>query len=243
MSSSERYNTSQTNDASSNSWDCLTDESYDDHPDYARVFYDPIAERKDTQRRKVAAAFSNMVNGYPNMSPLTYDDVDIPQDTYDNLLEDISNNAITMEQKKYFISCIVPPTDPRGGGIARVDSRLNDPRERRILGYMTSGAAGFNNTNLVSSQSISSFIDAYPTPIDFDDTSASFLDMIERMNGYAKRKTYEKAIDSFRHKIYGKQEEYWQAYKAIEEDAKARQAAKNNQYQDVHSPRDGGYVY
>lgn len=225
------------NTPTSSPWD-----NYDESQSARLIETDPVDEKKAVQTRKLVYAFTYMIDGHPNMKPLTQIDVEVPDEAYEKAMDDMAYDRITPSQKREFISQITPPTKDRRLGndpISATMSRLDNPRERRILGYMTSGVSGFNNANNLQADSLQSFVNSEPTPMDFDQRSEAFLDMIERNNGSKKRATYEAAMDSFRHKVYGKQQEYWDIYKTLEGEARARRAAAENGYQDIHYPRSG----
>lgn len=103
-----------------------------------------------------------------------------------------------------------------------VFSNIDSKHELRILGMFTGGEDGFNHYGELSPGAVEAFLSKYATPIEFDAESNSFLNMIERNNGKQKREQYEVAMESFKAKVYGKRQEYWEQMKLLRAEAAAR---------------------
>ena len=185
---------------------------------------------KERQERKIISALAYGSDGHIKASVLEAPDVEPPKSAWDKVLDGLADGSIPASQKYELISSVAAPTQHENGP-AEVDSSLDNIRERRILGFMSAGVEGYQNVQSVGSENVSDFVSRYPTPIEFDRQSKPFLDLIERDNGPEKRKMYESAMESFKHKVYGEQYEYWQRLQELEAAASARQSTKSGESQ------------
>ena len=110
------------------------------------------------------------------------------------------------------MDAIAAPTDAPHG-INQVMNSLRTKHELRILAEM--GGAGFDNWDRVDEYSLRQFVDRFPSPADFDSVGNEFVDMIGRVNGSEKRTQYAAAMQSFKHKVYGEKQTYWEQMQAI----------------------------
>lgn len=94
----------------------------------------------------------------------------------------------------------------------------NSLRQERILALATD--LEWENADAVSVEQLNQFWTKFPTPIEFEPHAEWFLGEIEKGNDVKKREEYAQAMDEFCHGVYGKQYEYYQAMKALREEAK-----------------------
>ena len=198
----------------SNGWENMGNPNAAQNADYERE--NQQEKERARQERKVVAAFAYGQEGHPDLSIINYSDVNVNQDMYDAVIAGMAQGTITRSHEREFLNAIKAPNDFTNGS-AKVMSQLSSKHEKRILADMTN--VGFNNWQNVSENDINDFMRYYPTPIDFNSTAENFLNSIERDNNAAKRREYENAMADFRHKIYGKREEYWWSIKNLEDAA------------------------
>ena len=205
----------------------------------ARAKQEAIAQREEANRlrreRKLIAAFAYRQGEQSDTSFLNQYDVRISNEMRNAVVADMASGAITRTQEKELLECIALPSDFQGG-FPKTMSKLGTKHEKRILARMSS--AGFSNWNRVSEANLQEFLYQYPTPMDFDNAAQAFIDEIEYQNGPQKRSEYEEAMASFRKKVYGKREDYWQCIRGLENEAYQYNANKAN---GVGTPQRTGY--
>ena len=179
----------------------------------------------ERQQRKIIAAFALGQDGHPDLSPISEHDVQVDEDARKAVIADMAHGKITRSSEREYLEGIARPFDLKDGPYKTMSS-LSSKHEMRILTTMTD--TGFSNWQRASEQDLRVFLRKYPTPIDFEGTAKFFLDDIERDNGAGKRQEYEQAMADFKHKVYGKQEEYWTRIKALEDEANAHNVRKMN---------------
>ncbi len=109
-----------------------------------------------------------------------------------------------------------------------------DKHQKRILGYMTGMKWG--NHDYTSGRNVTNFLDRYPTPMDFEQTSGEFLQIILDRNGEQKAQEYAEAMEEFQLRMYGKKYEYYKAMQELHKEAAEqgleakRERAKNGRF-------------
>lgn len=109
-------------------------------------------------------------------------------------------------------------------------SLSHDKHQKRILTYMT--GEEWNNYNNTSGANVGNFLKTYPTPIDFENDSTRFLEIIKRDNGEGKFQEYCEAMEKFKNNIYGKKYEYYKVIQDFHREAEV-QSSFNTQEQVV----------
>ncbi|MBR3322492.1 protein serine/threonine phosphatase 2C family protein, partial [Candidatus Saccharibacteria bacterium] len=150
-----------------------------------------------------------------NLSVIGDHDAPVSERDRRSVISDMARGKITRTAERELLQGIRRPIDITG--VSEVISRLDSKHEMRILTSMT--PTGFDNWQDASERDLQSFLRRYPTPMDFESTAEDFLNDIERSNSVEKRREYEKAMSDFKHKIYGKQQDYWLRMKDIEKEA------------------------
>lgn len=179
--------------------------------------YVKIAD-SERQKRKILGAFALGINGHINVDALNQHDVTMSREDRDSVIDWMASGQIGGAQKRELLSRIWGPMQSIDNA-GNVVSTLNTKHEKRILASM--GSVGFNNWQSVGAGDMRTFIERYPTPMDFQATSDSFLDDIERNNGPDKRAEYEVAMSSFKNKVYGKKQEYWDRMRELDQEVDA----------------------
>lgn len=196
--------------------------------EHARYDKTEAARQKDLrQQRKIIAAFLSGKNGEPNYDIISERDVDLPQGGREEFLDQIRNGIIQLADENKLIRAIESPVTKFG--LEGVGKRFTDKHEFRILGQMSAGVEGFRNWQHLNLDNLRGFLERYPLPSDFERDSVGFLAGIEAMNGKQKRDEYEQAMRSFKQKVYGKRYEYWEQFKALNNEAySSKQTARHN---------------
>ncbi len=112
-----------------------------------------------------------------------------------------------------------------GDARKKVDGIRGHRQEQRILA--TSTGIAFDDYESVGPDQVRGFVDEYPTPMDFEETSSNFLDMIRRNNSPEKYQEYLQSMDSFQRKIYGRKYSY---YLASKEEQQEQQPRRHERY-------------
>ena len=197
-----------------NKWESTADVPYAGNKKEAEKSAEQLDDER--QQRKILAAYALGEKSYGSI--ISFKEPNVGDDVLEKGMERVANGQVPLSEKKAFLSRILSPIYHEANHQNVVDS-LETKHQQRILGYF--GTAGFGGYDNISAKDIKTFRDQYPTPADFEDSSANFLNMIERHNGEQKRKEYERAMDAFKHKVYGKQYEYWNQMKEIDKIAGA----------------------
>ena len=172
-------------------------------------------ENAARQQRKLIGVF---VTGDGSL----FDQHDININNYDSVrrgvLDKIRSGKIGSKEERAVIGSIKSPIQHVGAAV--VCGRLEDKRELKILGAMVGEDENSEKwSELRAVGNLRYFIDKYPTPVDFEGESASFLAQIKAMNGPKEYAEYKKVMDGFKKKVYGKQQEYWEQMKALNAEA------------------------
>ena len=179
-----------------------------------------MRQNAERQQRKIISMMANERNGRVDVSPLYFRDATVSSGMRDMVLDGYNSGRFGGIEEHQILSYIKDPVHidgPEG-----VFSSINSKHELRILGMFTGGKDGFDHCDELSPKAVKSFLAKYATPMEFDSECNDFLDMIERKNDKQKREQYEVAMESFKSKIYGKRQEYWEQMKLLRAEAAAR---------------------
>lgn len=124
----------------------------------------------------------------------------------------LTDESFVHGQLRNTISKIRPPYETKSNEEIFVPIFQNKHMSR-ILAANTE--IGFENYQKITSAQIHDFLDNYPSPIDFEDASNSFLKNIGQQNSPEEYQEYLGAMHEFKHRIYGKQQEYWDQAKLL----------------------------
>ena len=175
-----------------------------------RYVYDQNEARRlgaERQERKTVAAllYGNEYLGYP--------DVQLNNGDEERLLSEMRSGRVGENEERGMLLAIRDPIAQFGAD--RVTMGISGDKHRsRILAQMS--GRGFENWQTVDSQDLMRFMQRFPTPLDFEETSEDFLDILGRTNSAQKVAEYRLAMDEFKQGVYGKRQEYWERIKALE---------------------------
>ena len=122
----------------------------------------------------------------------------------DTLIKKIADGSVTVDDERMLLGRIASPVDRSSVGDV-ASTIVKNSHERKILSYVSSLDLGRFDSSYVSS-----FMDKFPTPIDFEKTKASFLNSIKINNSREKYQEYVRDMDQFCKDIYGKRQEYYE---------------------------------
>lgn len=97
------------------------------------------------------------------------------------------------------------------------DEMAGDERQKRILGYMT--GMKWNTHDHASGKNVAYFLKRYPTPVDFEQPSEEFLQMILDYNDEKIAQEYADEMEEFQLRMYGKKYEYYRAMEELHKEA------------------------
>lgn len=167
----------------------------------------------ERQQRKILAAMALSHDGKIDTSALDNYDVEMDDNVRSEIIDKMSAGEYGESLERQILEYIPGPVDRNGA--ESVSLSLSSERERELLETMTYGAG-----------SVAAFLAHYPTPMDFEDSSAGYLELVEEAQGADVRRHYESAMDSLKQKIFGKKQEYWKQMQAL--NAEAARAKKNH---------------
>ena len=195
------------------------------------------------RRRKILVCYALGEDSFPDV--ISESNAKLVDDYRDDLLERIANGTISEGLKVRLLLGVKTPLDRddleypealREDGaykdsdmLRQISAERLDPNklqpvfgslsknEKRILSFMTQ--KGFNNWANTDAGSIRDFMGRYFTPKHFEKDSNNFLDGVERRLGQEQRAKFEGIIESFKHKIYGEQYDYYKQMEALEDEA------------------------
>jgi len=96
---------------------------------------------------------------------------------------------------------------------------IDDRQVKAIMAQFTLGNMTYREK--VSPSEIKSFYELFPSPIDFDSSSANFIKELGRVNSPEKTAEYEAAMQKFKDIIYGKQQQYFDQIQSLKAEASA----------------------
>lgn len=128
--------------------------------------------------------------------------------------EMLSNDSFVHNHLRDTINKIRPPY--QNNSFEEIFTSISrDKHMSRILANST--GIGFNNYRNIAPSQIKGFLQLYPSPIDFEDASTNFLKRIGQQNPSEKYQEYLNSMYEFKHRIYGKQQDYWDQAKLLRE--------------------------
>ena len=175
-----------------------------------------LSPNEARQRRKLEAFY--LTNGDRSYI-FDHKDVRIDRSGEEKVKEILVNGQFSVNRERELLSDIKGPVDQYGEDRIYDERISGNKHEQRILASMT--GTEWNRYNEVSGENVARFVERFETPMDFEEESQKFLDMIRRANGDQKYEEYLSAMESFKRKIYGKKQEYWEGMKALHAEAEA----------------------
>lgn len=157
-----------------------------------------IAKKQQDKLIRALISHDYAVLGHP--------EVNVPDEERNKFYRMVSNGQIGRADFAGIIASIKGPLELEGAE-ATFAKVATDNYKKRILAYMS--GLGFDNYEQVRSETITDFLEKYPTPDSFLSSREDFLNAIKRSNPEQKYEEYKKAMDEFSASIYGKKEEYY----------------------------------
>lgn len=200
-------------------------------------FEDPEQLHIKNQCRKVLLACAFGAEGKVDSSQIVKTDKEIEKEgpiddeAMDALLGAWANGEIgTNAQRRDMMTRIIGPLHEPSGDW-RTSAEADQIREglcaqaREIVGQLDRqpkrilsnfSPTGFEHAQNVGGADLRFFLRKFPTPMDFEEPGAKFLDNIRRANSPEKAAEYERAMESFQSSVYGRKYEYWKRIKEID---------------------------
>lgn len=197
----------------------------------------------ERQRRKLAATMLTGIfyqgpdRGQRMESLISAHDVKINNEQYNSLVDMMAKGQVGRTQGQEVISMIRRPVDQYG--VSDVFARLNavDQRTgntektkhmRRILGNFSD--TGFDRYNETNASSVAVFLNRFPDAMSFDVEADRFLRSINNpQNSPQKVASYFEAMTDFKRLMYGKEQEYMDQFKVMEQQAAVRKTELERQ--------------
>ena len=209
--------------------------------DLAEVqFNDAEKAKSERQQRKILAAFSACeYGGHFDESVINQPDVVMTDAIFNDAMSLFANNRISRSEIKSFLTKVTGPMQAEGFSENLAD-KLSTEDEFRIMAFMS--GSKMDAWKNISPDNIELFAKKYPTPIDFEHDSRVFLDIVKANSGPEEFAQYEKAMESFKNKVYGKKQEYWKQIQEIQDFAFMHRAQFPEKERSAEwQPGDSGY--
>ena len=145
--------------------------------------------------------------------------ISVSDDERASVLADLSDGKIGPEEESAILREIVSPVHNPDVGPDGVFERLSSRQEKRILADF--GGLDFYHPEETTPETVAALVSKYPTPVEFEKAEANFLEDIRQNNSDKKYREYLSAMTEFKTKVYGKREEYHEAFESLSARANA----------------------
>ncbi len=188
--------------------------------------------KADRQQKEIIASLL-LGNGGVDLSPFDPNrgQINMGEDARQDYLDKVVNREIGDDQYRQLLSNIndetldapvVPGMDPLVVKAKRATDTFSSAYEWAILrGVMTGhipnmehGIAGSNS----DIDRLSNFYQHFQTPLDFERVSDAFMGKVRVEQG-SEYANFQKKMESFKKKVYGRKQEYWDQIKALRDEA------------------------
>lgn len=133
----------------------------------------------------------------------------------------INNRTFDSAAESQLLQGIALPSQIRGSSPEQVFRQIDDRHSRRILAFMNHLPDDQQGLANISSANLETFLEHYPTPVEFAEPAAEMLERIRLHNPPAKYQDYLQDMANFAHRVYGKRQEYHQAFQNLRAQAAA----------------------
>lgn len=139
----------------------------------------------------------------------------------------LNDGQLTTADEHALLQSLTAPVHFKNG-FTKVYANLGSDYEQTILAFASGNGFGSNIPTTISD--VETAFNQYPTPIEFQAVENAFLNNIHNVPGLPPEEVakYQKAVDSFKNKIYGKRQQYHEAWQKLEQEAKSHQAHLQN---------------
>lgn len=174
------------------------------------------------QQCKIIACLTGLSgSGEPDSEFLKDSYVVITNAARERFLDRACSDKDWKDKERWLLNEIMSPT--QRAGFEGVQGWLKDnEHELKILCAAIDREGSFDNWQNMGVEDLRFFVSKYPTPMDFEEASAEFLEGIGSVNRREKFDEYKRAMNSFKRKVYGKQQEYWEQMKVLDGEADNR---------------------
>lgn len=146
-----------------------------------------------------------------------------------------NNGQLTPSHESQLLQTIASPMHAENGGFEKTFAKLDSAHERSILAFAS--GRGFNNRDQTDISDLQTVLNKYPTPVEFQVVENELLDSIRRApnNPPEKVAEYQKDLEEFKRKFYGKRQEYHEAWQKLGQEARADQASQQRFIEQMQS--------
>ena len=203
------YNSSNSapNNNASSEWDSLQEVAFNQiNP--SKDALDLVTPSKRQQDKLVKAIVTNNPKIFAQPTANTY-----PSERQ-YVAEMLTNDSFIRNHLRNTISKIRPPYQVKSA--TEIFSPISNDNSMLYILASSTDTDYYSHQNNSPSQ-INNFLQKYPSPIDFEDTSTDILKSIGKNNPPEVYQAYLGSMHEFKHRIYGKQQEYWDQAKLLRE--------------------------
>lgn len=212
-----------------NAWDDIKpSDDFGNQAKIASAEANELLQQRERQERKIISSF---LHGYGELSQ---PDATVSEQERQLVYDALAQYTISPEQKSELLAQIVTPVDRSPEDT--IDT-MQDEHERRILGYLS--GTGFEYWQATSIYDLQNTLARFPTPYELRATEQEFLENIRTHSSPQKYAEYQQAMDSFKHKLYGKRLEYYNAMESLQSKADQSQAiatSRTQVFDSYHQP-------
>lgn len=164
----------------------------------------------------------------------------VTESDHTKVFELINSGKFTADQESAILRNIKAPDTAHGGSPEQVFRSLDNRHSRRILAYVNNIPDTAANLQQISSAEVSSTLQHYPTPIEFAQAAESFMQRLQATNTPEKCQEYARDLAFFQHQLYGKRQEYYEAFQSLQAQAAkyAEEQSKRARVLNTFAPQD-----
>lgn len=198
-------------------WDTLTEST-------SYVPFEAAGESKEGHKNQ-AARKADIING-----ALQRYEVKDPDNISGEAIDEafaIINDFQNREQNRSNLIASMANAPAKTNPEQTLRSVAGNKHQSRILAHMS--GKGFDNYQNSTYDDLESFLQEFPTPVEFEAASNSFIKgIIMGKNSPAKVNEYIQDMENFKHNVYGEQQDYFEAMEELSKTADARARARGN---------------
>ncbi len=153
--------------------------------------------------------------------------VEISEQAQKEVFDTINSNKLNLQSESELLQHIAPPSKTENSSPKKVFDNLSSLHEKRLLA--TFSGVGFDNYQDIQPSDVENFLSRFPTPIEFVPEARKFLEDIEKNNSPKKYQEYLADMEKFKHKIFGKRQEYFDSLQSLKQKARKAQKEQENQ--------------
>lgn len=184
-----------------------------------------MRELKFSRPEATAEASSALSSESPvealSSEPPVAESVETPElalpETPEAMGEKIKAGELSTEQAYNLIRRISPNYAEHSTKLFKANLQMSiaAPYHLSILGFMTGGPREMSHWQGVNESNYARFVDEYPDAIAFDQAADDFLGMLKFVKS-ERADDYARVMESFKHTIYGDQQDYLNAVKSAQ---------------------------